>query len=60
MHTHVTNRYLSTPYSSSLSLSVPCSSMHTRTGRPTQWRGEGGRARHRLKGLRSCVGRPVY
>ena len=36
------------PPTSSLSLSFPCSSMHTRTGRPMQWRGEGGLARHSL------------
>ena len=59
-HTHTSQTDTSpTPYTSSLSLSFPCSCMHTRTGRPTQWRGEGGLASHSLKGLPSCVGRPV-
>ena len=58
-HTHTSQTDTSpTPYTSSLSLSFPCSSMHTRTGRPTQWRGKGGLACHSLKGLPSCV-RPV-
>ena len=56
MHTHLTNGYLPHPYTSSLSLSFPCSGMHTRTARPTQWRGKGGLARNSLKGLPSCVG----
>ena len=59
-HTHTSQTDTSpTPYTSSLSLSFPCSCMHTRTGRPAQWRGEGGLASHSLKGLPSCVGRPV-
>ena len=53
MHTHVTNGYPPHPLHP---LSFLCSSMHTRTGRPTQWCGEGGLARHSLKGLLSCVG----
>ena len=54
MHTHVTSGYLPQPLHL---LALPL--VHTRTGRPTQWRGEGGLARHSLKGLPSCVGRPV-
>ena len=57
MHTSQTDT--PPPYPASLSLSFLGSSMHTRIGRPTQWRGEGGLARHSLKGLPSCVSRPV-
>ena len=60
-HTHTSQTGTSpTPYTSSLSPFFPCSSnMHTRTGRPTQWRREGGVACHSLKGLPSCIGRLV-
>ena len=66
LHSHGTTEgkeagvtYLESTILKHLVLDVLQGNMHTRTGRPTQWRAEGGVARHSLKGLPSSFGVPV-